>query len=67
MSHVDAERLASLAESVEFNSAEDFQNKLTILKENYLKAAPVAAKEPEVLTEQKNVSETYLKVLCLYT
>lgn len=58
MSHVDAERLASLAESVEFNSAEDFQNKLTILKENYLKAAPVAAKEPEVLTEQKNVSES---------
>lgn len=53
LSSVDAERLASLAESVEFSNAEDFQNKLLILKENYLKAAPVAAKEPEVLTEQR--------------
>ena len=53
MSLVDAERLASLAESVEFNSAEDFANKLTILKENYLKAAPVAAQDLESLTEQK--------------
>jgi hypothetical protein len=56
LSQVDAERLASLAESVEFNSPEDFQNKLTILKENYLKAAPVAAQEMETLTEQRNVA-----------
>lgn len=56
LSQVDAERLASLAESVEFNSPEDFQNKLTILKENYLKAAPVAAQEMETLTEQSNVA-----------
>jgi len=53
MSQVDAERLASLAESIDFNNAEDFQNKLVILKENYLKAAPVVAKETETLTEQK--------------
>lgn len=57
MSQVDAERLASLAESVEFSTAEDFYNKLTILKENYLKAAPVVAKEPETLTEQRNTPE----------
>jgi hypothetical protein len=52
MSSVDAERLASLAESVEFSNAEDFQNKLLILKENYLRAAPVIHREPEVITEQ---------------
>ncbi len=57
LSQVDAERLASLAESIDFSSAEDFQNKLTILKENYLKAAPVAAQEPETLTEQRNAPE----------
>jgi hypothetical protein len=55
MSQVDAERLASLAESIEFNNAQDFQNKLTIIKENYLKAAPVIAKDMETLTEQRNV------------
>jgi formate dehydrogenase maturation protein FdhE len=58
MSQVDAERLASLAENIDFSNAEDFANKLTILKENYLKAAPVAAKEPETLTEQKTVTES---------
>ena len=55
MSQVDAERLASLAESIDFSNAEDFQNKLLILKENYLKAAPVVAQETETLTEQWNV------------
>lgn len=54
MSQVDAERLASLAESIDFSNAEDFQNKLLILKENYLKAAPVVAPENETLTEQWN-------------
>lgn len=57
LSQVDAERLASLAESIDFSNAEDFQNKLTILKENYLKAAPVAAQEPVTLTEQRNAPE----------
>ena len=57
MSQVDAERLASLAESVEFNSSEDFANKLTILKESYLKAAPVAAQEMDTITEQRDVSQ----------
>ena len=57
MSQVDAERLASLAESIDFSNAEDFQNKLTIIKENYLKAAPVVAQETETLTEQRNAPE----------
>ena len=54
MSQVDAERLASLAESIDFSNAQDFQNKLLILKENYLKAAPVVAQQTETLTEQWN-------------
>jgi hypothetical protein len=53
LTQVDAERLATLAENIEFNSIEEFQNKLQIIKENYLKAAPVAAKETDTLTEQK--------------
>ena len=58
MSQVDAERLASLAESIEFNSSEDFANKLAILKENYLKAAPAPAQDIETLTEQRNVPQS---------
>jgi len=53
LTQVDAERLATLSENIEFNSAEEFKSKLDIIKENYLKAAPVAAKEPDTLTEQK--------------
>lgn len=52
MTQVDAERFATLAESIEFNDVEEFKNKLQIIKENYLKAAPVAAKEVDTLTEQ---------------
>jgi hypothetical protein len=50
MTSVDAERLASLAESIEFSNAEEFKSKVLILKENYLKAAPVAASETETLS-----------------
>jgi len=57
LSQVDAERLASLAESVEFSNVEDFRNKLLILKENYLKAAPAPTQELETLTEQRNVPQ----------
>lgn len=53
LSRVDAERLATLAENIAFNDPEEFAGKLAILKENYLKAAPVAAKEPDLLTEQR--------------
>jgi hypothetical protein len=53
LSRVDAERLATLAENITFNTVEEFTSKLEILKENYLKAAPIVAKEPETLTEQR--------------
>jgi hypothetical protein len=53
LTQVDAERLASLANSISYTSPQEFHNKLVVLKENYLKAAPVAAREPETLTEQK--------------
>ena len=61
LTKMDSERLASLAESVEFNSANEFRNKILILKENYLRAAPVAASNEltalSSLTESVN-SET---------
>ena len=57
MSQVDAERLASLAESIDFSNAEDFQRKLVIIKENYLKAAPTPAQDIQSLTEQKDVPQ----------
>jgi len=57
MTQVDAERLSSLANSISYTSTQDFHNKIMILKENYLKAAPVAAREPETLTEQKTVPQ----------
>jgi len=57
LSRVDAERLATLTDSISFNDIEEFKNKITILKETYLKAAPVSGREPEVLTENKNITE----------
>ena len=57
MTQVDAERLAGLVNSISYTSSQDFHNKIMILKENYLKAAPVAAREPETLTEQKIIPQ----------
>ena len=54
---VDAERLAGLANSISYTSPQEFHNKLVVLKENYLKAAPVASREPETLTEQKIIPQ----------
>ena len=58
LTQVDAERLASLANSISYTSPQEFHNKLVVLKENYLKAAPVVAREPETLTEQKIIPQT---------
>jgi len=62
MTEVDAEKFAALAENIEFNNPEEFANKLTILKENFLKA-PVAAEEQiqtggavQPLVEDSNMS-----------
>jgi len=57
LTQVDAERLASLANSISYTSPQEFHNKLVVLKENYLKAAPVASREPETLTEQKIIPQ----------
>ena len=57
LTQVDAERLASLANSINYTSPQEFHNKLVVLKENYLKAAPVVAREPETLTEQKIIPQ----------
>lgn len=53
LSRVDAERLASLANNINYNTLDEFKTKLTVLKENYLKAAPTSMKEPETLLENK--------------
>ena len=58
LTQVDAERLASLANNINYTSPQEFHNKLVVLKENYLKAAPVTAREPETLTEQKIIPQT---------
>lgn len=60
LTQVDAERLASLANSINYTSPQEFHNKLVVLKENYLKAAPVVAREPETLTEQKIIPQDSL-------
>ena len=61
------DKLASLAEGVEFESEESYKEKLTTLKEGYFKATPKRS-ESEVLTESadQNVSNTmaaYMQVL----
>jgi predicted nuclease with TOPRIM domain len=71
MTQVDAEKFAALAENVEFNNAEEFANKLTILKENFLQA-PVAVEEgvttgsPETLLEDSAMS-VYVNALSRHT
>jgi hypothetical protein len=55
MTEVDAERLASLAENIDFSSADEFKNKIHILKENYLRVTPSVAHEDQ----QSMISEGY--------
>jgi len=61
------DKLASLAEGVEFESEESYKEKLTTLKESYFKATPKRS-ESEVLTEEvdhnvTNVMAAYMQVL----
>ena len=46
------EKLASLAESVEFESEEDYREKLETLKESYFKKVVVSTSREEVLNEE---------------
>jgi exonuclease VII large subunit len=65
------EKLASLAESVEFESEEEYREKLEMLKESYFSAAKTPKVKSETLSEQvdvapENVSGTmaaYLRTL----
>ena len=66
MSQLDAERLASLAESIDFSNPEEFKRKITVLKENYLKAAPVSARPFESLSDQKPAPETLTGPMSVY-
>jgi hypothetical protein len=45
LAQTQAEKLASLAEGVEYDSAESFKNKLETIKENYFPKAKVELKE----------------------
>lgn len=66
------EKLASLAESVEFESEEDYREKLETLKESYFTKAPVFSRKEEVLLEEANEDygpsmNAYLKALGKYS
>jgi hypothetical protein len=52
------EKLASLAESVEFESEEEYREKLETLKESYFSRAPVSTSEaPQTLSEGVDTTE----------
>jgi hypothetical protein len=66
------EKLASLAESVEFESEEDYREKLETLKESYFKKVPVTSSREEVLNEGVNEDfgpqmNAYLRALGKYS
>ena len=50
LAQTQAEKLASLAESVEFESAESFKEKISTLKENYFPKDKVSAPKEDVAT-----------------
>ena len=59
------EKLASLAEGVEFESEESYKEKLETLKESYFKTAPKRS-DSEVLNEEAAVSETTSNAMSAY-
>ena len=59
------EKLASLAEGVEFESEESYKEKLETLKESYFKTAPKRS-DSEVLNEEAAVSETTSSAMSAY-
>ena len=68
------EKLASLAESVEFESEEEYREKLETLKESYFSRTPAAKGTPETLSEGVDSTaapvsagmEAYLKTLSAF-
>jgi len=65
LSTTQKEKLASLAEGVEFESEESYKEKLETLKESYFKTAPKRS-DSEVLNEEAAVSETTSNAMSAY-
>jgi len=65
LSSSQKEKLASLAEGVEFESEESYKEKLETLKESYFKTAPKRS-DSEVLNEEAAVSETTSNAMSAY-
>ena len=65
LSSTQKEKLASLAEGVEFESEESYKEKLETLKESYFKTAPKRS-DSEVLNEEAAVSETTSGAMSAY-
>tara|TARA_B100001123_G_scaffold330872_1_gene372961 strand:- start:406 stop:1476 length:1071 start_codon:yes stop_codon:yes gene_type:complete len=76
LAETQKEKLASLSESVEFESEETYREKLEVLKESYFQKAPAASSKSETLSEGVDNSEgmesatgsmaTYLKSLSAF-
>lgn len=58
LSDVEVEKFASLAEGVEFESLEQYGEKLNVLKESYFKSAPVVNNLVEETTNKQIAPET---------
>ena len=65
LSTTQKEKLASLAEGVEFESEESYKEKLETLKESYFKTSPKRS-DSEVLNEEAAVSETTSNAMSAY-
>ena len=57
LAETQKEKLASLSESVEFESEETYREKLEVLKESYFQKAPAASSKSETLSEGVDNSE----------
>ena len=76
LAETQKEKLASLSESVEFESEETYREKLEVLKESYFQKAPATSSKSETLSEGVDNSEgmesangsmaTYLKSLSAF-
>lgn len=72
LAYTQRDKLASLAEGVEFYSEEDYREKLETLRESYFPRNPVPQRSEEVLTEevQPSVStsmDAYLRAVSKYS
>ena len=65
LSSTQKEKLASLAEGVEFESEQSYKEKLETLKESYFKTVPKRS-DSEVLNEEAAVSETTSNAMSAY-